>query len=122
MGNIFGGGGAGGAPTQAQVISVVGPNEQIASPVTGGTVVMTNDSLDGTLMLTPAGPLATLTITLPTDGASRILQRRSIYTTQSIATVTMNGATTIPNAITTMNASDHYTFEKVAPNVWVLKQ
>lgn len=92
---------------------------QTSSPTTGQTVVMADTGVDGTLVLTPAAGLATLTITLPSDANSRLLQKRSIYCSKSVVALTINGAT-ILNSLIAMTANDHHTFQKVAANTWVL--
>ena len=91
---------------------------QAATPTTGQTVVMTADARDRTLYLTPAGTLATLTVTLPADATSRVMQIARIATSQIITALTINGATTILATVTTL-AIGSVTFQKVAASTWI---
>lgn len=88
------------------------------SPVAGATVVMTADSRDETAYLTPAGTLATLTVTLPANATSRLGQLDRITTTQTLTLLTVNGAATILNNPTTLAAGASLTFQKVANDTW----
>jgi len=94
---------------------------QAASPTTGQTVVLTNSNLDGSCAITPAGTLAALTITLPSEANSRINQERDIWISQAITALTINGATTIVGNITTSIANAWISAKKVAANTWVLR-
>ena len=91
---------------------------QAASPTTGTTVLMQDDDMDGTLVLTPAGSLLALTVTFPSDANSRIGQIRRITTTQAITTLTLNGASSILNTVTTLALGGSCAFEKIAANTW----
>lgn len=103
--------GAGGPAAAAMVI-------QSASPTTGQTVVMTADSNDRLLDLTPAGTLATLTVTMPADATSRLGQLACIASTQAVTTLTLNGGTVV-NTVSSLNAGDCVTFQKRTANTWV---
>lgn len=107
--------------TQAQGSSLFAGKDvmQSASPTTGSTVVMTDDSNNGTLVLTPAANLAALTVQLPSDANSALLQIRRISTTKSITALTMTGATTILDAPASMNSGDLVSFQKTAANTWM---
>jgi hypothetical protein len=94
---------------------------QSASPTTGQTVTLTNSNLDGSAAITPAGTLAALTITLPTEGSSRINQARDIWISQAITALTINGAVTIVGNITASVANVWITAKKVAANTWILR-
>lgn len=94
------------------------PQIQTASPTTGQTVVFTADDKDRTLWLTPAGALAALTITFPTDGASRLGQIVRLGSSQVITALTLGGATILNTAATLASAGDMYSFQKVAANTW----
>lgn len=94
------------------------PAIQTASPTAGQTVVMTADSKDRTLYLTPAGTLATLTTTLPANATSRVGQIARIGTSQAITLLTIDGAATILNTVTSL-AIGAVTFQKVAANTWI---
>lgn len=79
------------------------------TPTTGGTVVLTNVLVDlYTLVLTPAGTIATLTVTLPT-ATPRDGQRITVTTTQDITAITFNGPT-LSGAPTTLLANTFVTF------------
>lgn len=91
---------------------------QQSTPLTGATVVMTDDDANGTLEVTPAGTIAALTVTLPTNARSRVGQIRRIVTSQIITALTVNGATTIGGNVTTLAANAFVSFEKTAANTW----
>jgi len=91
---------------------------QNVSPLTGATVVMTDTGDDALLNLTPAGTLAALTITLPTEANSRVGQIVRIHTSQTITALTINGATTIRNTVATLLGQDDVSFQKTAANTW----
>lgn len=95
------------------------PSMQTSSPTTGQTVSMTDDNVDGALYLTPAGTLATLTVTLPTNGNSRVGQVRRIVTSQILTVLTINGAGTILGNITTLALGGSASFQKIASDTWV---
>lgn len=95
---------------------------QGASPTAGQTVNVRATNQDILLWLSPAGTIASATITLPADNVTRIDQRISFGTSQTITALTINGATTIYNAPTTLQAGDLYTMRKVAANTWALQQ
>lgn len=105
---------ANGLPYAASIIEVI----QNATPLTGATVVMADNDNDGTLVVTPAGTIAALTVTLPTEAASRIGQIERIVTSHIITSLTVNGATTIGGNVTTLAANAFVTFQKVAANTW----
>lgn len=98
--------------------TVVVTAQQLATPTTGQTVVMTADNRDRILWLTPAGTIAALTVTLPTEATSRIGQRALIGTSQAITALTVNGATTIYNASLSPVIGDTFEYIKVAANTW----
>jgi hypothetical protein len=91
---------------------------QNASPTAGQTVAMTDDSTDGTLNLTPAGLLATATVTFPSDANSRIGQVRRITSSQIVTALTLNGAT-ILNPLAALAVNTNVAFEKTAANTWM---
>lgn len=94
------------------------PVNQNATPTTGQTVNITATDRDVNLWLSPAGTLATLTITLPADGVTQVGQTIRIGSSQIITLLTINGATTIYNAVGNIAIGDNFTFEKVAANTW----
>lgn len=91
---------------------------QAASPLTGTEVNMTDDAANGTLYLTPAGTIAALNVTLPSDANSKVGQERTIVTSQTVTALTVDGATTIHGNVTTLAAGASVTFRKLAANVW----
>jgi|SRR6267154_2768315 len=94
---------------------------QTVVALTGQTIQMTDNSADGTLFLTPAGTLATLTVNFPSDANSILGQMRILATTQNITTLTLANAIFL-NMITTINANDCFAFQKVAANTWIFVQ
>lgn len=97
------------------------PTLQAVTPNAGDTVLMTDNSTTGLLMLTPAGTLATLTVTLPSDANSIVNQERTICSSKIVTILTFNGATTIYGTITALAVGDCITFKKVATNTWARK-
>lgn len=91
---------------------------QTATPTTGQTVVITDDSSDRLVVINPAGSLATLTITLPSEANSRVGQKIEIAFTQPIIALTIGGAVTIRNTLTAALLGDSRVFRKVAANTW----
>lgn len=94
------------------------PVSQNVTPTNGQTINVTPTSSDVNLWLSPAGTLATLTITLPADNVSQIGQMVRIGTSQVVTLLTINGATTIFNAPGNLAIGDNFTIEKVAANTW----
>ncbi len=99
-------------------VMTAAPQIQLASPTSGATVVCTADAVDRTLYLTPAGTLATLTITLPANSTARSAQVQRIVTTQELTALTVDGAATIIGNVTTLAANSSVSFQRVASNVW----
>jgi hypothetical protein len=76
--------------------------------------------VDQILELTPSATLASGTVTFPTDNSTRVGQRLTIMSTQTITALTVTVASgTIYgwSAGTTLNPGS-ITFLKVAANVW----
>ena len=94
------------------------PVQQNVTPTTGQTINVTATSSDINIWLSPAGTLATLTITLPADGVTQVGQTVRIGSSQIITLLTINGATTIFNAPGNLAIGDNFTIEKVAANTW----
>lgn len=90
---------------------------QKASPTSGATVQMSNDSMDGALYINPAATLASLTVNLPTNLTSRDGQIRRIVTSKAITSLTIGGAT-ILSTVTELSAGDSVSFMKVDNNTW----
>lgn len=99
-----------------QVLAAVRPTQQLASPTTGQTVVITETAVDVDLWLTPAGPIAALTVTLPNGFVG---QRATIASNQPITALTINGATTIFNPLTTLSIGDAFQMQKIGSSIWV---
>jgi hypothetical protein len=95
---------------------------QPVTPTTGQTVAATSDNRDRMLTLTPAGTLAALTITFPTDAASRIGQQLCITTSQAITALTATAGPTIGGFPSAASANDFFVFQKVAANTWRRRQ
>lgn len=94
---------------------------QSVVPLTGETVVCTDADNDAHLVLTPAGTLAELTITLPTNANSRVGQKVHISSSQILTSLTISGSgLTISNGPTTFAAvtSAFCTLQKVASGSW----
>lgn len=94
---------------------------QAASPTTGQTVVLTDNRLDGACAITPAGTLAALTITLPTEANSVVNQERDIWISTAITSLTINGATTIIGSPGASIANAWISVKKVAANTWLVR-
>lgn len=97
------------------------PALQVLTPTTGQTVSFLNSSVDQILTLNPAGALAALTITFPSDASSRLGQVVRVAAMQSIAALTLSGAT-ILNGVTAMVSGDAFSFLKINTNTWVRTQ
>lgn len=86
--------------------------ESGGSPVNGATFqIVDNPSV--LVWLTPASTLATLTVTLPTNGGTVLLGSK-----QEITSLTLNGASTIYNAPGTILAGELFALRRVEPGVW----
>lgn len=105
----------------ATQLDLLRPSVQHASPLSGDTVVMNNTQRVNTLWLTPAGALATLTITLPNDVSTELGQIVFIGSTKAVAALTINGASVIFNAATSLLANELLSFQKIDLDTWVRK-
>lgn len=105
-------GSGGGAPATQ-------PYVKTASPTTGQTVGFDNVSADHTFYLTPAGALATLTVSLPSNATSTLGQTVTLATSQTLTALTINGAASIINNVTTLLGSATVSFRKVANDTWI---
>lgn len=104
-------------------VTPVGPM-QTNSPIAGATVNMVDDARSGTLYLTPAGTLATLTVALPSDAKSVLNQEEKIISSQAITALTLTqigGGQTILGAPAGMTAGQTLICTKVAANTWAVK-
>lgn len=94
---------------------------QTVVPTNGQTVQIADNADDGLLLLNPASTLATLTVNLPSDAKSRLLQVERIATMRTITLLTVAGATTIYGAPASLAPGDNIAFQKVAANTWTLQ-
>lgn len=82
---------------------------QRSSPATGATVAVTDSSDNTHLILTPAGTIATLTLTLPAGGTSgNAIDKQEVLVTSeqivSALTISANGATAVVGGLTAFTA------------------
>lgn len=94
------------------------PKVQSASPTSGATVVMQGGTTDSTLNLTPAGMLASLTVTMPSS--PQLGDKARIVTSNPITTLVINGATTILGNPGTLLNGESITLEYTATNTWMV--
>jgi lysophospholipase L1-like esterase len=91
-----------------------------STPTTGGTLTANALGLDELIKITPAGTLATQTLTFPANNTSRIGQRLEFFSTEIVTALT----TTVPSgsidgtALTAAAANTSYAWRKTAENVW----
>jgi hypothetical protein len=90
---------------------------QSVSPLTGDTVTMVDDDKDRTLILSPAGTIASLTVVFPSDANSRIGQFVCITGNNTVTTMTLTGAT-FQGAINSMSPAGFHTYMKIGPGLW----
>lgn len=92
------------------------------SPLTGATISANVKGQDESIILTPAGTIAALTINFPLDASSRLGQIIRLNSHQIVTALTIGalGATpTLRGTATTALAVDTpITFEKVDTNTW----
>lgn len=100
-----------------QFTPVIAPNIQKVAPLPGETVQMTDNGLDGTLYISPAGTLSMLNIVLPSEAYSRMGQIRRIATNKMISGINLSGATLL-STITSLSAGDCVSFLKIDTNTW----
>lgn len=93
--------------------------EQTVTPTTGFSQAFNWGAQDQALYFTPSGTLATGTVTFPPDNETRLGQRLTIVTTQTITTLTVSVAsgTIYGYSAGTLNAGS-ISFMKIAANVW----
>jgi len=89
---------------------------QTAAPANGGTVPATDTPKDLDIWLTPAGTIASATVTLPQNGP--IGQVVTIGTSQAITLLNLTGAGSILNALNTLNAGDVFQMKKLSATTW----
>lgn len=92
------------------------PVQQFAVPLTGTTVTVTTG--DSWLVITPAGTLAALTISLPTDRTDG--ETVLVNSTQILTSLTVSGAgTTVVGGPTTLAANGFFEMRYTATlNAW----
>jgi len=92
---------------------------QTSAPTTGSTVVCTDTNDNAHLVLTPAGTIATLTVTLPTNANSSVGQRVTISSSAEITALTVSGSgLTVTRATLPLAAGGAITYQKTAANAW----
>lgn len=106
------------APHGAGAVQAYLMQTQLSSPTTGQTVAATSDDKDRTLSLTPAGTLAALTITFPSNASSRIGQLLCVTTSQAVTALSITAGQTITGAPAGLAANDFITFQKIAASTW----
>lgn len=97
---------------------------QLSTPTTGSNVVFDTQSKNITLYLTPAGTLATLSLTLPADANSFVGQICRAFTSQTLTalSVAASGGTIVGTAVTALSQYGSIIFQKVAANTWIRLQ
>ena len=106
-----------------RIVSITGVQRVLDLPVptTGQTVSMQSNPQYGGMWIDPATTLAALTIVLPLEKDSQLMQERFVGSSKTITALTVTGATPIYTAPTTLSPGDVVTFIKLAPNVWARK-
>lgn len=103
-----------------QLNGKMAPVAQEATPSSGDTVVMTTPKMSGLLTIKGSIDLASLTIELPPDTETKLMQTRMIVSEVSIASLTVSlTGTTIHGAPDSISPEDPVTFQKVASNIWI---
>lgn len=92
-----------------------------ASPVTTNTLTASPSRNNEFIYITPAGTIAALTVTFPSDANSAIGQKFTIVSTQTVTalTVSSSGLTLKGTAITAMVINTPYSWVKVAAATWM---
>lgn len=90
------------------------------TPVTTDTITINILSKDETIVLTPAGTLAALTLLFPSNANSRIGQIVRVVSHQIITTLTVSssGLTLLGTAVTALAVDTPVSFEKIAASTW----
>lgn len=104
---------------QAAMIEQSRTQQQVA-PLTGATIQMATLHHDGTLLINPVGTLPSITVALPADIDSDLGEKREVFSTQTITSFTLTGATTIVGAPSSLDPMGHFTIEKILSNTWVV--
>ena len=83
---------------------------QYSTPLTGATVAITPVTSNTHLIITPAGTIANLTLTIPIVPGAVDAQEVLVNSTQAVSTLTIsvNGATAVIGAPTSLNANDYF--------------
>lgn len=99
---------------------LTGPVVQEASPSSEYTVAMTTPGMSGLLTIKGGADLASLTIELPLDTETKLMQTRMIVSEVTITSLTVSlSGTTIHGAPDSISPEDPVTLQKVASNIWV---
>ncbi len=106
------------------ILGTIGTALKVVTPVTPLTAFSLAFNTAGkseTMYLTPAGTLATGTITFPSDANSKIGQVLRIVSTQTqtALTVSSSGLTLVGTAVTALTANTPVSWEKVAASTWL---
>lgn len=105
-------------------IAAIAANQDIVTPITPVTtdvVTATATGASETMYLTPAGTLAALTYTFPTNANSRIGQVLRLVSTAVVTalTVSSSGLTLQGTAVTALAVNTPITWKKVAASTWM---
>ncbi len=106
------------SPAQLAGVARVVPIITKVVPTNGQTVNVTIGSIDSSLLLSPAGALATLTVAFPSDANSSLGDLVYIGTTQLLTIISLTGTTLIA-AIVTLAANTMVTYKKVDVDTWM---
>lgn len=101
-----------------QLITRLNPLTVTMAPTNGQTVQLPNTDQEIILNLTPAAPLASVNVVLPSNDSSRPGQRVFIATTRQIDNITASGTTVVNNASVMMSPGDNIVFIKNDTNTW----
>lgn len=106
----------GSVPNVQAVVNATKPSIVTASPTTGTTVTLPDQTQDMTAYITPAGTLVALTIALPSDAVTVVGQIIRVFITQAITTLTL---ASIAPALASVALNGSFTLQKVAANTWI---
>lgn len=94
-------------------------DELASTPVTGATIAFNDTDRSQVMYITPAGTLATLTITFPSATQSRVGQTLTVVCTQIVTALTLSSSGgTFLNALTAFVANGAAQYRKVSSTVW----
>lgn len=97
---------------------IIDRSTSVQSPATGFSITLANNT--ATLVLTPAGTLATGTITMPSAPADKMIVRFSTQQAITALTVSPNGGQSISNAPATAAPGQGFSFiYHLATTTWL---